>query len=94
MQGPAHPNPQGGAKAPSVHEHVGTNVDARATLEARRHDRDEASLDATIRAEVEGMTLITTAARRLSLWVPTFSARLCAGQSSRPGSDRPTQNSG
>jgi len=41
MQGPAPPNLQGGAKAPSVHERVGTNVDARATLEARRHDRYE-----------------------------------------------------
>ena len=39
------------------------------------------SLDATVRTEVEGMTLITTAARRLSLWVPTFSARLSAGPS-------------
>jgi len=42
VQGPPPPNPQGGNKAPSVHEHVGTNVDARATLEARRRDRDEA----------------------------------------------------
>ena len=41
MQGPP-PNPQGGNKAPSVHERVGTNVDARATLEATRRDRDEA----------------------------------------------------
>ena len=42
VQGPAPPNPQGGTKAPSVHERIGTNVDARATLEARRRDRDEA----------------------------------------------------
>jgi len=35
VQGPPPPNPQGGNKAPSVHERVGTNVDARATLEAR-----------------------------------------------------------
>ena len=42
VQGPVPPNPQGGAKAPSVHEGMGTNVDARATLEARRRDRDEA----------------------------------------------------
>jgi len=42
VQGPAPPNSQGGAKAPSVHERVGTNVDAQATLEARRRDRDEA----------------------------------------------------
>ena len=42
VQGPPPPNLQGGYKAPSVHERVGTNVDARATLEARRHDRDEA----------------------------------------------------
>ena len=42
VQGPPPPNPQGGGKAPSVHERVGTNVDARATLEARRRDRDEA----------------------------------------------------
>jgi hypothetical protein len=42
VQGPPPPNPQGGNKAPSVHERVGTNVDAWATLEARRHDRDEA----------------------------------------------------
>ena len=40
MQGPPPPNPQGGNKAPSVHERVGTNVDARATLEARRRDKD------------------------------------------------------
>jgi len=42
IQGPPPPNPQGGNKAPSVHERVGTNVDARATLEARQRDRDEA----------------------------------------------------
>jgi len=42
VQGPPPPNPQGGNKAPSVHERVGTNADVRATLEARRHDRDEA----------------------------------------------------
>ena len=42
VQGLAPPNPQGGARAPSVHERVGTNVDARATLEARRRYRDEA----------------------------------------------------
>jgi len=42
VQGPPPPNPQGGNKAPSVHERVGTNVDARATLKARRHDKDEA----------------------------------------------------
>ena len=42
MQGPLPPNPQGGNKAPSVHVRVGTNVDVRATLEARRRDRDEA----------------------------------------------------
>ena len=41
VQGPPPPNPQGGNKAPSVHERVGTNMDARANLEARRHDRDE-----------------------------------------------------
>ena len=41
MQGPMPPNLQGGTKAPSVHERVGTNVDARATLKARRHDWDE-----------------------------------------------------
>ena len=42
VQGLAPPNPQGGAKAPSVHERVGTNVDAQATLESRRRDRDDA----------------------------------------------------
>ena len=42
MQGPPPPNPQGGNKAPSIHERIGTNADARATLEARRCDRDEA----------------------------------------------------
>jgi len=42
VQGPPPPNPQGGNKALSVHERVETNVDARATLEARRRDRDEA----------------------------------------------------
>jgi len=42
VQGPPPPNPQGGSKAPSVHERVRTNVDARATLKARRCDRDEA----------------------------------------------------
>jgi len=42
MQGLAPPNLQGGAKAPSVHEHVGTDADVRATLEARRRDKDEA----------------------------------------------------
>jgi len=41
VQGPPPPNPQGGNKAASVHERVGTNVDARATLEARWCDRDE-----------------------------------------------------
>jgi len=34
VQGPAPPNPQGGAKAPFVHERVRTNVVAWATLEA------------------------------------------------------------
>jgi len=42
VQGLPPPNLQGGNKAPSVHERVGTNVDARATLEARWRDRDEA----------------------------------------------------
>jgi len=42
VQGPPPPNPQGGNKAPSVHERVGTNVDAWATLDAKRRDRDEA----------------------------------------------------
>ena len=42
VQGPSPPNPQGGNKAPSVHERVGTNVDTRATLEAKRCDRNEA----------------------------------------------------
>ena len=42
VEGLAPPNPQRGAKSPSVHERIGTNVDARATLEARRRDRDEA----------------------------------------------------
>ena len=38
VQGPPPPNPQGGDRAPSVHERVGANADAR----ARRRDRDEA----------------------------------------------------
>ena len=42
VQGPPPPNPQGGNRAPSVHERVGADADVRATLEARRRDRDEA----------------------------------------------------
>ena len=42
VQGPPPPKPQGGNRAPSVHERVGADADVRATLEARRHDRDEA----------------------------------------------------
>ena len=42
VQGPAPPNPQGGAKAPSVHKRVRGNVHARVTLEAGHRDRDEA----------------------------------------------------
>ena len=42
MQGPPPPNPQGGDRARSVHERMRANADARATLEARRPDRDEA----------------------------------------------------
>ena len=34
-------NPQGGNKAMFVLERVGTNIDARATLDARRRDKDE-----------------------------------------------------
>jgi len=42
VQGPPPPKPQGGNRAPSVHERVGADADVRATLEARRRDRDEA----------------------------------------------------
>ena len=42
MQGPPPPNVKGGDRAPSVHERVGADADVRATLEARRRDRDEA----------------------------------------------------
>jgi len=42
VQGPPPPDPQGGNRAPSVHERVGANADVRATLEARQRDRDEA----------------------------------------------------
>jgi len=41
VQGPPPPNPQGGNRSPSVHERVGADADVRATLEARRHDRDD-----------------------------------------------------
>jgi len=42
VQGLPPPNPQGGNRAPSVHKRVGAEADVRATLEARRRDRDEA----------------------------------------------------
>ena len=42
MLAPALPNPQGGAKAPSIQERIGTNMDVQATLEARHRDRDDA----------------------------------------------------
>jgi len=42
VQGPPPPDKQRGNRAPSVHERVEADADVRATLEARRHDRDEA----------------------------------------------------
>ena len=89
VQGPPPPNPQGGNRAPSVHERVGADADVRATLEARRRDRDEAESRRYDRAEVEGTTPITTAARLQSLRVPASSARPYAGPSSRRDSDSP-----
>jgi len=41
VQGLPPSNPQGGNRAPSVHERVGADTDVRATLEARWHDKDE-----------------------------------------------------
>jgi len=42
VQGPPPPDPRGGNRAPPIHERVGADADVRATLEARRRNRDEA----------------------------------------------------
>jgi len=89
VQGLAPPNPQGGARAPSIHECVGTNVDAGPPSRPDDVTGTRLSLDGTDRAEAEGMTSTTTVARRQSLWVPASSARPSAGPSSRSGSDNP-----
>jgi len=89
VQGPPPPNPQGGNKAPSVHERVGTNVDTRATLKARRRDRDEAE-SRRYRPRRGGRYDPdhdrSTSPEPLG---PASSARPSAGPSSRLGSDNP-----
>ena len=89
VQGPAPPNPQGGARAPSVHERVGPTWTPGPPSRPDDVTGTRPSLDGTDRAEAEGTTLTTTAARRQSLRVPASSARPSAGPSSRPASDSP-----
>ena len=104
VQGPTPPNPQGGAKAPSVHECVGTNVDVWATLEARRRDRDEAESRRYRPRRGGRYDPEHDRSDALSLWAPASSARRSVGLSFRLGSDsqqsspstqgRPTLSSG